>query len=240
MKIALVGYGKMGKTIERIAQSRGHEIVLTIGSQNAGDLIPENIQKADVAIEFTRPEIALQHVSACLSAGVPVVCGTTGWNKEVPIAEALCAEKGTAMIQSSNFSIGVNIFFEVNKYLAQMMNRQDNYNVLVEETHHVHKLDAPSGTAISIAEQILGQLERKDKWVKEEAAAAEELAIKAYRIDEVPGAHVVTYHSEIDDIEIKHTAHTRDGFALGAVMAAEFLAGKQGVYTMKDVLFPHQ
>ncbi|RQO29776.1 4-hydroxy-tetrahydrodipicolinate reductase [Taibaiella sp. KBW10] len=240
MKIALVGYGKMGKTIERIAQSRGHEIVLTIGSKNTEDYITENIQKADAVIEFTRPELALNNVSQSLKAGVPVVCGTTGWNESVPQAAALCAEHQTALIQSSNFSIGVNIFFELNKQLAQMMNHQDTYQVGVSETHHTQKLDAPSGTAITIAEQIVQQLERKNKWVKEEAHNDEELAIQAFRVDEVPGIHVVTYHSEIDDIEIKHTAHNRDGFALGAVLAAEFLVGKQGLYTMQDVLFPRK
>lgn len=238
MKIALIGYGKMGQTIERIALSRGHEIVLKIGKENIDDFTEDAIKKADAAIEFTQPEAALENVSRCLKAGVPVVCGTTGWNDKVPEAEALCAQHHTAMIQSSNFSVGVNIFFAVNKYLAKLMDQQQEYNVLVEETHHTQKLDAPSGTAITIAEQIVQELSRKDKWVKEEEHAAAELAIKAYREPEVPGTHVVTYHSAIDDIEIKHTAHTRDGFALGAVMAAEFLAGRQGVFSMQDVLFP--
>ncbi|WP_129021696.1 4-hydroxy-tetrahydrodipicolinate reductase [Edaphocola flava] len=238
MKIALIGYGKMGKTIERIALSRGHEIVLKIGRENSETFTAEAIKQADVAIEFTQPEAALENVSKCLKAGVPVVCGTTGWNEDVPKAETLCAEYNTAMIQSSNFSLGVNIFFAVNKYLAQLMDKQDAYNVLVEETHHLQKLDAPSGTAITIAEQIIQQLSRKDTWAKERENNPAELAIKAYREPEVPGTHVVTYHSEIDDIEIKHTAHTRDGFALGSVLAAEFLKGRQGVFTMQDVLFP--
>jgi len=238
MKIALIGYGKMGKTIERIALSRGHEIVLAIGHENIDAFTTEAIQQADVAIEFTQPEAALQNVSKCLKAGVPVVCGTTGWNEAVPQAEALCAAYKTAMIQSSNFSLGVNIFFAVNKYLAKLMDKQEAYNVLVEETHHLQKLDAPSGTAITIAEQIIAQLSRKDKWVMEAEGEHTELAIKAYREPEVPGTHVVTYHSDIDDIEIKHTAHTRDGFALGAVLAAEFLKGREGVYSMQDVLFP--
>lgn len=240
MKIALIGYGRMGQTIERIALNRGHEIVLKIGKENIEEFTTEALKQADVAIEFTQPEAALENVSKCLKAGVPVVCGTTGWNEDVPKAEALCAEYHTALIQSSNFSIGVNIFFAVNKYLAAMMDRQPDYEVLVEETHHTQKLDAPSGTAITIAEQIVEELGRKDNWAKEEQQTAADLAIKAYRVPDVPGTHVVTYHSEIDDIEIKHTAHTRDGFALGSVLAAEFLKGRVGVYQMQDVLFPKQ
>lgn len=236
MKIALVGYGKMGKTIERIAIERGHEVVLRINSSNQGELNADNLAHADVVIEFTNPEAAFENVRKCLLAKTPVVCGSTGWNEKLAEAHKICLENNTAMLQSSNFSIGVNVFFEINALLANMMNQYSNYDVSIEETHHTHKKDAPSGTAITIAERILAQLERKKTWSITQPFAANELSIIAHRIDELPGTHLVKYSSAIDDIELIHTAHNRDGFALGSVVAAEFLMDKKGIFTMKDVL----
>lgn len=236
MKIALVGYGKMGKTIERIALERGHEVVLRISSSNQSDLNKENLANADVVIEFTNPEAAFDNVRKCLMAGTPVVCGSTGWNEKLEEAYKICLENNTAMLQSSNFSIGVNVFFEINKLLAQIMNQYPNYEVSIEETHHTHKKDAPSGTAITIAERILEQLDRKKTWSITQPFVPSELSIVAHRIDEVPGTHNVKYSSDIDEIELIHTAHNRDGFALGAVITAEFLQGKKGIFKMKDVL----
>lgn len=236
MKIALVGYGKMGKTIERIALERGHEVVLRISSSNQSDLNKDNLANADVVIEFTNPEAAFDNVRKCLMAGTPVVCGSTGWNEKLEEAYKICLENNTAMLQSSNFSIGVNVFFEINKLLAQIMNQYPNYEVSIEETHHTHKKDAPSGTAITIAERILEQLDRKKTWSITQPIVPSELSIVAHRIDEVPGTHNVKYSSDIDEIELIHTAHNRDGFALGAVVTAEFLQGKKGIFKMKDVL----
>lgn len=236
MNIALIGYGKMGHAIEQIAERRGHTIVLRITSGNRDEFTKENLQKADVAIEFTSPACAYENVTACLEAGVNVVCGTTGWNEHVPDAQAKAKNLDTGMLQASNFSIGVNIFFEVNKLLATLMNKRDDYSVLIEESHHTQKKDAPSGTAISLAEQIVQRLESKRKWVLNDFNEKDGVPIIAHRIGEVPGKHKVTYSSAVDDIEIIHNAHNRDGFALGAVMAAEFLAGKKGVFAMKDVL----
>lgn len=236
MKIALVGYGKMGKTIERIALERGHEIVLKITSKNQDDLNTANLSNADTVIEFTNPESAFKNVSTCLSNGVPVVCGSTGWNEQLAQAKQICLNNNTAFLQSSNFSIGVNIFFQINAKLASMMNAYPNYQVSIEETHHTHKKDAPSGTAITIAEKIIRELDRKNNWTITQPSAANELSIKAYRIDEVPGTHSVKYSSDIDDIEMIHTAHNRDGFAMGAVIAAEFLKDKKGFFDMNDVI----
>jgi len=236
MNIALIGYGKMGKAIERIALERGHQVVLRISSSNQHELTAANLQQADAAIEFTNPEAAPGNVLACLEASVPVICGSTGWNEQLPAAEAVCKRLGGAMIQASNFSVGVNLFFRLNELLAGIMNRYPEYDVLVEETHHTHKKDAPSGTAISIAEQIVHGLDRKQQWAKETSENGADLIVKAHRIDEVPGTHIVRYSSPIDDIEITHTAHNRDGFATGAVIAAEFIKGRQGIFSMRDVL----
>ncbi|HSC52701.1 MAG TPA: 4-hydroxy-tetrahydrodipicolinate reductase [Phnomibacter sp.] len=236
MKVALLGYGKMGKTIERILTDRGHQVVLIIDKDNLSDLTTEALSKADVAIEFTNPESAINNLSKCFEAGVPVVCGTTGWLQEKAYVEKVCKEFNGGFIYASNFSIGVNIFFEVNKLLAKLIANHPSYDVKLTEVHHTAKLDAPSGTAISLAEQVLAQLPHKNKWVNELNAAANEISIESIREDPAPGTHTVTYTSAIDDIEIKHTAHTREGFALGAVLASEFLAGKQGIYTMREVL----
>ncbi len=239
MKIALLGYGKMGQTIERIAIERGHEIVLKKDEFNTYD----GLSSADVAIDFSIPTAAVDNISSCFHAGVPVVSGTTGWLDRYEEMVALCQTKKGAFLSSSNFSLGVNIFFELNEYLAKMMSKFDAYKVKMEEIHHTQKLDAPSGTAISLAKGIIENSDYSN-WTlekdKENYLSGSELAkqihIEALRIKDVPGTHTVTYQSNVDEIEIKHTAHNRDGFALGAVIAAEWIVGKQGVYTMKDVL----
>ncbi len=237
MNIALIGYGKMGHAIERIAHERGHAVVLKISSSNREDLVAEKLRAADVAIEFTVPDAAPRNVARCLEAGVPVVCGTTGWNEGLDAARALAEASSTAFLQASNFSVGVNIFFEINKRLALLMSAQPAYRASIEEVHHLQKKDAPSGTAISLAEQIIAESDSIKDWqLADEAIANLELPITAIREEGVPGTHRVAWASAIDTIEIVHTAHSRDGFALGAVMAAEFIAGRQGVFTMKDVL----
>ncbi|OJV54824.1 MAG: 4-hydroxy-tetrahydrodipicolinate reductase [Bacteroidetes bacterium 43-16] len=235
MKIALLGYGKMGQAIEKIALERGHEIVLKIGSKNKAEANSDNLKLADVIIEFTNPESAFENVSSGLKAGVPVVCGSTGWNKQVAAAQDICRENNTAFLQASNFSIGVNLFFELNKMAAKLMKPHADYRVSVSETHHTQKLDAPSGTAITIAEQILETYDQLNSWSLE--PNDQQLNISAFRVDEVPGTHVVKYASEIDDIELTHTAHSRAGFAMGAVVAAEYIQNKKGIFSMHDVLF---
>lgn len=236
MNIALIGYGKMGKTIERIAEARGHNVIMRISTANKHEMTLDNLRPVDVAIEFTMPEAAKENVETCLKAGVSVVCGTTGWTHNLDHVKMTAIENKASFLWTSNFSVGVNIFFEVNKLLAFLMNNQPSYEVTVEETHHTQKKDAPSGTAITIAEQILNNLERKKHWAKEISNDNTLLPIISHRIEDVPGTHNVKYSSPIDDIEIIHTAHNRDGFALGAVLAAEYIAGKQGIFTMKDVL----
>ncbi|MDO5105552.1 4-hydroxy-tetrahydrodipicolinate reductase [Capnocytophaga sp.] len=230
MKIALLGYGKMGKTIEKIALERGHEIVLKIDNANT----PYNIALADVAIEFSTPESAFSNIRKCIENQVPVIAGTTGWLTDYDKAVALCNQHKSAFLYASNFSIGVNIFFTLNKKLAQLMTQLNDYNVSIEEIHHTQKLDAPSGTAITLAEGIIAN-SGKTAWKLGEATTTE-IPIEAKRIENVPGTHTVTYQSEVDTIEIKHTAHNRNGFALGAVLAAEWIIGKKGVFSMRDVL----
>ena len=236
MKIALIGYGKMGKAIEEIAVSKGHEIVLKIDANNTSDFTKENIQKANVAIEFTGPDTAFENISKCIQWGVPVISGSTGWLDHFEKAKKLCEENKGCLLYASNFSIGVNLFFEINKQVAALMEPYYNYNVSMTEIHHTEKKDAPSGTAISLAEQILAQIGRKKKWVNETSSEASDLIIRSERIDPAPGTHTVSYDSPIDSIEITHTAHTRKGFASGAVLAAEFANQKIGTFTMKDVL----
>lgn len=236
MKLALIGYGKMGKAIEDIALKRGHEVVLAIDIQNAADLNKANLDKADVAIEFTAPESAFSNVITCMKAGIPLVVGSTGWLHHLREAEEACLQHQAALLVSSNFSVGVNLFFELNKKLAALMKGHPEYNVSMEEIHHTQKKDAPSGTALTLAEQILEQTPQKKKWVNAPQMAADELSIISKRIDPAPGTHKITYDSTIDTIEIIHTAHNRMGFATGAVLAAEFLRGKKGVFHMKDVL----
>lgn len=236
MNIALVGYGKMGTTIERFAKERGHQISLVIDNHNKEDLNAQALKGTDVVIEFTHPDAALNNVLKCLKAGVPVVCGTTGWNDKLPQAQEVALQADTAFIQSSNFSIGVHLFFEINSALAQIMNHYPDYDVSIEEVHHIHKKDAPSGTAITLAERVLQHLQHKKNWQLAPASNNDLIAIDAKRIDEVPGTHSIFYSSDIDTISLTHTAHNREGFAKGAVVAAEFLVGKKGVFTMKDVL----
>jgi 4-hydroxy-tetrahydrodipicolinate reductase len=233
MKVALIGYGKMGKIIERIAKSRGHEIVSIIDIDNLSDFESDAFKSADVAIEFTRPDTAIANIRKCFKANVPVVVGTTGWNVE-EVKEEL--ERGNhTLFVSSNFSIGVNIFMAVNNYLAKLMNRFDNYNVEMTEVHHIHKLDAPSGTAITLAEGVLKNLDRKTAWTKEVENSPSDLAIKSIREGEVPGIHTIRYESDVDSISITHDAKSREGFALGAVVAAEFAADKKGLLGMSDM-----
>lgn len=236
MKIALIGYGKMGKAIEEVALSKGHEIVLKIDVDNAADFNQANIAKADVAIEFTGPHSAKQNVLKCLELGIPVVCGSTGWLADWQEVADSCTDKNGTLLYASNFSIGVNLFFELNKYLAKLMQPHSDYAVSMKEIHHTQKKDAPSGTAITLAEQIMEMLPKKKQWVNHASENPADLSILSERIDPAPGTHTITYHSAIDDIEITHTAHTRKGFASGAVLAAEFLPGKKGIYTMQQVL----
>ncbi|MBW4362229.1 4-hydroxy-tetrahydrodipicolinate reductase [Flavobacterium taihuense] len=239
MKIALLGYGKMGQVIERIALERGHEIVLRKDEFNTYD----GLSTADVAIDFSVPAAAVSNISSCFNAHVPVVSGTTGWLEHYDEMIALCKAKNGGFISSSNFSLGVNLFFEFNEYLAKIMSQFDHYKVKMEEIHHHQKLDAPSGTAISLAKGITENsnytnwtLDTSKENEPSDSEQAKQIHIKAVRVGTVPGTHTVTYNSDVDSIEIKHTAHNREGFALGAVIAAEWLVGKHGVFTMKDVL----
>ena len=260
MKIALIGYGKMGHIIEEIALSRGHQVVCAIDINNQQDFESDAFRTADVAIEFTTPKTCLGNVAKCLAAGVPVVVGSTGWYDQLPQVKADVAKANGSLFWASNFSIGVNIFVAMQKYVARIMNAYPQYDVTLEETHHIHKLDSPSGTAITIANAITDNLDRKQTW-KETAAiwqhedqsvdvarnaeagtqfqqhAADELEIVAFRRGEVPGIHTVTYDSEVDTITMTHSAKSRRGFALGAVVAAEWMGdGKKGVYTMTDLM----
>lgn len=236
MNIALIGYGKMGKIIEQIALDRGHSVNLKIDLHNINEFTKDNLRKSDVAIEFTGPHSAYENVMKCLEAGVPVVCGSTGWLEQYDKVVEYCNKKEGALLYASNFSVGVNIFFELNRVLAEMMSAQSSYDVSMTEIHHTQKKDAPSGTAITLAEQILEHVKRKANWVNETPTSSSELFIESVREDPAPGTHSIVYKSVVDDIEIKHTAHNRNGFATGAVMAAEYLYGKKGVFSMKDVL----
>ncbi len=233
MKIALLGYGKMGKTIEKIATERGHNIVLKVDKNDTS----YDVSIADVAIDFSIPSAAVTNITNCFNAGVPVVSGTTGWLDDYDSILDLCKQKKGGFIYASNYSLGVNLFFELNKKLAQMMNPLDGYNITMEEIHHTEKLDAPSGTAITLAEGVI-ENSNNNKWTLADNTSIldDTIPITAKRIEKVPGTHTVSYASEVDSIEIKHTAHNRNGFALGAVVAAEWLHGKTGVFSMKDVL----
>ncbi len=236
MRIALIGYGKMGKAIESIAVEKGHTIVLKIDIDNAADFTKENTDKADVAIEFTGPHSAFDNVMKCLEFGIPVVCGSTGWLEKWEEVSAYCQKQNGTLIYASNYSIGVNLFFELNTHLAKLMSKHAGYGVSLEEIHHTQKKDAPSGTAITLAEQVLTHIPGKKQWVNHHSDNAADLAIISERIDPAPGTHTIRYSSPIDDIEIIHTAHNRIGFAGGAVLAAEFAADKKGVFGMKEVL----
>jgi 4-hydroxy-tetrahydrodipicolinate reductase len=236
MKIALIGYGRMGKEIEAVAVSRRHEIVLKIDIDNPHEFNPENLKKADVAIDFSVPSSAYDNIIKCLGASVPVVCGTTGWLDKYDEVEAICRQKNGTFFYASNFSIGVNLFFMLNRHLAQMMNKYNEYDVGMEEIHHIHKLDAPSGTAITLAEGIIREMDRKKNWVLDEASGKNSLTIKAKRENEVPGIHKIKYESEVDFIEITHSAKNRKGLASGAVLAAEFICNKKGIFSMNDLM----
>ena len=230
MKIGLLGYGKMGKTIEQIALKRGHEVTLKVDK----DTDHYNLDQVDVAIDFSTPDSAVANITNCFNHNIPVICGTTGWLEHFNEVVALCDKKNGTFLYASNFSLGVNIFFELNRTLSKLMRNLPDYNISLEEIHHTQKLDAPSGTAITLAEEILKN-SKYGSWTLD-AAKSEELHIKSERLDSVPGTHEVAYTSAVDTIEIKHTAHSREGFALGAVIAAEWIAEKKGVFTMKDVL----
>ncbi|HHJ11032.1 MAG TPA: 4-hydroxy-tetrahydrodipicolinate reductase [Bacteroidetes bacterium] len=236
MKIALIGYGKMGKEIKALAENRGHTFPLVIDIDNQEDLTPENLKQADVAIEFTSPDAALQNINTCFDAHLPVVSGTTGWTSYMDEVKERCEVEKQAFFYASNYSLGVNILFHINRLLADIMNRHSDYDVMLEETHHVQKLDSPSGTAITLAEDILYRIDRKKTWVNRQAENGEELPIISYRRDMVPGIHTVRYDSEMDTLELTHSAKSRKGFALGAVLAAEFIVGKTGCFSMKDLL----
>lgn len=230
MRIALLGYGKMGKTIEKLAQEKGHEIVARISSNSDFS----ELSKADVAIDFSVPEAAVKNITSCFEMGIPVVSGTTGWLEHYDEVLKTCQLRNGSFIYASNFSVGVNLFFELNKKLAEMMKKHKEYTLDIEEIHHTQKLDAPSGTAISLAKDIINNSDYTN-W-KLDSATENEIPIKALRIDDVKGTHTVFYRSAIDTLSIKHEAHSREGFALGAMLAAEWLLGKKGVFTMKDVL----
>jgi len=236
MNIALFGYGKMGKEIEKIALSRNHTISFRIGRNSSDDQKNITKDKVDVIIEFTQPDAAYENIGFGLERGIPVVSGTTGWLDKLDKVKELVAKQNGAFFYASNYSVGVNLFFQFNKLIAKVMNNFPDYNVEMEEIHHIHKKDAPSGTAITAAEGLLANLDRKKKWVLNQAHSPEELRIVDKRIAAVPGTHSVIYHSSIDSIELKHTAYSREGFATGAVLAAEFIHGKQGVFGMEDLL----
>ncbi len=236
MKLALIGYGKMGKEIEKIARQRGHEIVAIIDVDNQQDFDSPGFLSTEVAIEFTRPETALSNFRKCFERNIPVVAGTTGWLAHLDEVKRNCSENGKTFFYASNYSIGVNVFFAVNKYLARIMNQFPSYDVRMEEVHHIHKLDSPSGTGITLAEGILENIDRKYRWEEREKPEPDSiLGIHSFREGEVPGIHTVIYESKADIISIKHDAKNRTGFALGAVMAAEFTCGKKGYLTMNDI-----
>lgn len=236
MNIALIGYGKMGKEIELIALSRGHKIVLKVDAANASTYSAKDLQQADAAIEFSSPKAAINNIYKCFEAEIPVIVGTTGWLSELEEVMERCLMKNQTLFYASNYSIGVNLFFQLNSWLAKLMNNYPGYHVSMEEIHHVHKVDSPSGTAITLANQLIEDLKMKDKWVNTSSENKNELEIISKRIDEVPGTHTVTYSSAVDEITISHIAHSRKGFALGAVIAAEWVLHKKGVFGMADLM----
>jgi 4-hydroxy-tetrahydrodipicolinate reductase len=236
MKIILLGYGKMGKAIEKEALSQGHEVVLTVDEHNSATITLSDLQQADVAIEFSRPEAAFDNLQRCIDAGLPVVSGTTGWLDRMETLKSYCEEKGGAFLYASNFSIGVNLFFQLNKTLTKLMAAHTQYLPRMEEIHHTQKLDAPSGTAITLAKGLLENYPARSYWTLDPSTDEHALVISAKRIDLVPGTHTISWDSEVDSIEIKHTAHSRKGFVVGALLAAEWLVGKKGCFGMEDVL----
>lgn len=236
MKIALLGYGKMGQEIEKLAEKRGHEIVLIIDNLDDWETDGMNLPRTDVAIDFSTPLSIVENIYNCFHAGIPIVVGTTGWLDDLDKVRQDCINQNQTLFYSTNFSIGVNLFFDLNRHLARIMSQVDGYDISIEETHHIHKQDAPSGTAIALANDIINIVERKEKWVNNPVENPEELGIKSYRTDNVPGTHIVKYESEEDMIQITHTAKSRKGFALGALLAAEWIVGKKGFYEMKDLI----
>ena len=236
MKAIIIGYGKMGREIEKILAERGHEVVLVIDADNSAELNAANLARADVAIEFTTPATACANIRTCLEHGTAVVSGTTGWTERLPEMQALCRQRGGAFFYASNYCLGVNLMFRLNRRLARMMERFDAYDVRIEEIHHTQKKDAPSGTAITLAEGIISEIGRKTGWVNEPSDDLSQIVVTSLREGAVPGTHTVTYESDDDRIELKHTIKNRRTLALGAVVAAEFLCGKKGVYTMDDLL----
>jgi 4-hydroxy-tetrahydrodipicolinate reductase len=237
MNIALIGYGKMGKAIEKIAIEKGHKITAIVDSKNPIELM--NINNIDVAIEFTRPELARKHMVFCLEKGLPIVVGTTAWKEDLPAITELVNKQNGSLVHASNFSIGVNLFFEMNKKLAKIMEAHPAYKLEMTEIHHTQKLDKPSGTAVTLAEEIIEQNTNYNHWrlaEDDELVNENEFFIHALREENVPGTHLISYESQIDSIHFEHIAHTRDGFALGAIVAAEWLQNKKGIFTMKDVL----
>jgi 4-hydroxy-tetrahydrodipicolinate reductase len=236
MNIALLGYGKMGKEIEKTALERNHRIVLVIDAYNLDELTTGNLSKADVAIDFSTPGSAFQNIMKCFEAGIPVVCGTTGWVDRISEVREICNTKQQTFFYASNYSLGVNLFFALNKQLARIMNTYADYEVSIKEIHHVHKLDAPSGTAISLANDLISCLKRKENWELNQASGGTHIGITAVRENEVPGTHIITWDSAVDRIEISHEAKNRKGLALGAVLAAEFIKNKKGVYSMQDLI----
>ena len=237
MKIALLGYGKMGKVIEKIAISRGHEIITTIDNNKEWRENYELLGTVDIAIDFSMPTSILDNINNCFNRNIPMVVGTTGWYDKIELLKNKCSTTNSSFLWASNFSIGVNIFFKINQELAKLMNKYDSYDVSIEEIHHTAKLDAPSGTAISLANDVIENIKRKNNWVLGKSNNKEDLSINSKRIDPIPGTHSIKYESEIDDIEIIHTAKNREGFAMGAVIAAEWLVNKKGWYEFKDIFF---
>jgi len=236
MNIALLGYGKMGKEIEIIARERNHQITLIIDINNLQEFTAENLAKADVAIDFSTPSSAFHNIMTCFESGIPVVCGTTGWLNQLDEVKSLCIRHRGTIFYASNYSLGMNVFFALNKYLARVMDTINGYDVNMKEIHHIHKIDAPSGTAIKLAEDLISILKRKDKWELNHSSSPSSIRITAVRENEVPGTHIVSYESMFDCIEISHNAKNRKGFAVGALMAAEFIRDKKGIFTMDDIL----
>lgn len=236
MKILILGYGKMGKAIEEIAEERGHTIAHKININNTQALKFIDSSQIDVAIEFSQPDAAFENIRFCLNNNIPVVCGTTGWLDKKPQVETLCKEKNGSFFYASNFSLGVNLFFRLNEILAEMMNHHPNYKSKITEIHHTEKLDAPSGTAITLAEGIINNHTSKNTWLNEPSTDESVLSIISKRKPDVPGTHIVKYISDIDQVEIRHTAKSRTGFALGAVLVAEWIVDKPGVFSMKDFM----